>query len=369
MKILIRFTIVLATLGIASSSNAKDTAFFESDEAISIRLEAPIASLKKQRGDELDWLEGKVIYRDAQGVELALSVKIKARGNFRRMRRNCSFPPYWINFKKSEVKGTPFDGIDKVKVVAHCTDAWPSFEPYIYTEYLAYKTYNILTDKSFGVRLTNIQYYDTEKDKELKNFAAFFIEHVNTFEDRFKAKEVKDKFILPSLYNQSDLCRAEMFQFFLGNSDFSFFASEDECCHNGKAFSLRDGSSGMIPVPYDFDMTGLVNPPYAEPDPNLPVVSIKERHYRGIGAEREILEDTVNQYLRNKNEIYQLWEEADFLQGKYKLRALRYIDDFYKIIKNEKKFRIMVIGNLRHAGKAEEMIQEAIDKENRKLSK
>lgn len=366
MKLLIPFTIVLTALGFASISNARDTAFFDSDEAISIRLEAPIASLKKQRGKEPDWLEGKVIYRDAEGVETALSVKIKARGIFRRMRRNCSFPPYWINFKKSEVKGTPFDGIDKVKVVAHCKEGWSSLEPYMYTEYLAYKTYNILTDKSFGVRLMNIQYYDTDKEKELKGFGAFFIEHVDSFEDRFNAKQVKDRFILPSRYNQRDLCRAEMFQFFLGNADFSFFASEDECCHNGKAFSLKDESSGMIPVPYDFDMTGLVNPPYAEPDPNLPVYSIKDRHYRGIEVEREILEDTVNQYLREKKAIYQLWEETDILNDKYKLRALDYIDDFYKIIKNGKKFRIMVIGNLRHAGKLEEMIQESIDKENRK---
>ena len=32
--------------------------FFDSEEVIAFRLEAPIKSLKRQRGDKVDWLEG-----------------------------------------------------------------------------------------------------------------------------------------------------------------------------------------------------------------------------------------------------------------------------------------------------------------------
>ena len=110
--------------------------FFDSEEVIAFRLEVPIKSLKRQRGDKVDWLEGKVIYSTPEVENAVLNVKLEARGNFCRMRENCSFPPYWLNFRKSEVKGTPFAGLDKVKVVSHCNKGWKSYEPYMYTEHL-----------------------------------------------------------------------------------------------------------------------------------------------------------------------------------------------------------------------------------------
>ena len=337
--------------------------FFESEETVEFRLEAPLESLKKQRGDEVEWLEGELFYRTGAGIEASLGVKIEARGNFRRQRKICNFPPFWINFKKSEVEGTPFAGLDKVKVVAHCFDGWKDYERYMYVEYLAYKTYNLLTDWSFRTRLAKIEYVDSESSNDSSTFGAFFIEHVDSLEKRWGARQITDRWISPSRYDHQVLCIAEMFQFFLGNTDFSYFASEDECCHNAKAFEVVGYAEGWIPVPYDFDMSGLVNAPYAEVGPTIPVKSVRERLYRGIGVEHAVLEDTIKLYLRKKPEIYALWENTSILDERTRARSLKYIDGFYKVFRSQKKIAAQVTGKLRHPNTIEKLITAGREKQ------
>ena len=357
------FIILLLSFVSASFLNAAGTAFFESEEIVSFRLEAPITTLKKQRG-ETEWLDGKVLVKNADGSELSLSVKIEARGNFRRRRSTCNFPPYWLNFKKSEVVGTVFDGLDKVKVVAHCNEGRRSFEPYMFTEYLAYKTYNILTDHSFQVRATRIEYFDTDDKGDWGTYGAFFIEHNDSFEARLNAKQVKDKFVRPSRYNHRELCIAEMFQYFAGNTDHSFFGGTgfDECCHNGKVFAIGDATEGLTPVPYDFDMSGLINAPYAEPNPNFPIESVRQRLYRGIGVDHKVLEETIKLYLRKKKDIYALWENTDLIDDPYRAKALDFIDEFYDTFKSNKAISNRIIAKLRHVDGVEEMITKAEEK-------
>ena len=105
------FVIVALLVGLVLPLQAQSVPLFDADEPISIQVIAPLKSLKKQRGEEPDWLQGgQVIVKDNDGVERILDVQIKARGNFRRQKQICAFPPYWLNFKKSQVAGTVFGG-------------------------------------------------------------------------------------------------------------------------------------------------------------------------------------------------------------------------------------------------------------------
>jgi hypothetical protein len=369
MKKTHRFALCLLGFLVLGRAAGYSAEFFESEALVSFRLEAPLTELKNQRGDETEELPGKIYYTLDDGSEAALNVKIEARGNFRRQRTICKFPPYWINFKKSEVKGTPFAGLDKVKMVSHCNQGWRTYEPYMYTEYLIYKTFNMLTDFSFGVRLASISYLDTDKEKDEGVYGAFFIEHVDSLEDRLRAKQVKDRFILPSRYNLRQLCLAEMFQFMIGNTDFSFFASEDECCHNAKVFAPIGNSSGLFPVPYDFDMTGLVSAPYAEPNPNFPIRSIQHRLYRGIEVDEEIWAETVTLFFDNREKIEALWANFELIEEKYRTKALKYIAEFYKVFQPGQKSKVPYTGHLRSFELMERLIQEDIENAAAKAEK
>ena len=88
-------------------------------------------------------------------------LKVRLRGNFRKMLINCNFPPIRLNFSKEEGAGTLFDGQDKLKLVTHCQDREAAYEQYVLLEYLIYKMYNQLTDLSFRVRLVEMTYEDT----------------------------------------------------------------------------------------------------------------------------------------------------------------------------------------------------------------
>ena len=361
-----RFLLACFLLSILQGLNAqvKSTDFFDSEEVVSMRLEAPIATLKKYRNQETGWLEGMVHYETSDGERLSLNVKIEARGKFRRRRSTCNFPPYWLNFKKSEVMGTVFEGLDKVKVVSHCEEGRRSFEPYILTEYLTYKTFNLMTDRSYQVRLARIDYFDTDIQEEYGTFSAFFIEPNENLEARLSATQVKDKFVLPSRMNHRDVCIADMFQYFAGNTDFSFFAGDgvDECCHNAKVFAVGDAADGLTPIPYDFDMSGLIYAPYAEPDPNFELRSVRQRLYRGIGVEHKILEDTMRLYLRKKKAVYALWEGSGLLEGLQRKRVMDFIDYFYETFENQDRVHNRITKDIRHIDSVEKMIRKAMDK-------
>ena len=314
---------------------------FEEEDPVEFRLVAPLKSLKKQRGPEPEALPGGyVLVKGDDGTERKLDVQIMARGNYRRQKKTCAFPPYWLNFKKSEVAGTIFADQDKIKVVSHCKETRKPFDDYIYREYLVYKTYNLLTEKSFNVRLARINYEDTESKYKKEAQIAFFIEHTNSFEDRHNLEQVKDQFIPPSSYNMKELCLAEIFQFMASNLDYTFFDSLEECCHNGKAFRVAGETGGFLPVPYDFDMSGLVNPPYAQPNPALKKVGVKkvtDRYFLGVRVPDEIWTETIQYYVSRKAAIYELWENFEPLADKQRLQALDFIDQFYEIIEDPDK--------------------------------
>ena len=58
-----------------------------------------------------------------------------------------------------------------------------------------------------------------------------------------------------------------MFEYMIGNLDWSMRAGPpgERCCHNARLLAGASPAGNLVPVPYDFDFSGLVNPPYAVP--------------------------------------------------------------------------------------------------------
>ncbi|MEO5972822.1 MAG: hypothetical protein ABIP91_05620, partial [Sphingomicrobium sp.] len=78
--------------------------------------------------------------------------------------------------------------------------------------------------------------------------------------------------------------RSALFQYMIGNLDWSMRAGPagEPCCHNSKLAGASRSPTGMlVPIPYDFDFSGLVDAPYAEPPDQLHVSSVRNRLYRG----------------------------------------------------------------------------------------
>ena len=93
-----------------------------------------------------------------------------------------------------------------------------------------------------------------------------------------------------------------MFQFMIGNTDFSVAYQ-----HNGKLLFVN---KEIIPLPYDFDMTGWVNPSYATVNQSLGIKSVRERVYRGFKREEQYFDQVREDFIAKKTTS----DEADIIK-------------------------------------------------------
>ena len=178
------------------------------------------------------------------------------------MARNCDFVPIHLDFPRgNEIAGTIFEGQTTLKLGTHCRGD-REYDNYTLKEYLTYRLFNLVTPLSFRARLARATYVDAKTKKTVSNRYSIFIEHENEVARRFGGRIVE----LPRItFNDLDaptLNRMMLFEYMIGNTDFSIWA-----LHNVRI--VQDKNRKLFPVPYDFDLSGLVHAPYAAPDPRI----------------------------------------------------------------------------------------------------
>lgn len=314
---------------------------FSSQDTIEIEVEGPFQMLSRERSVE-EQADGKVKFKGADGSPMELDVRIRARGNWRRNPDICTFPPMRFNFKKSQTKGTIFEKQDKLKVVTHCQNNSRSYDQAVISEYLAYRIFNALTDYSFRVRLVKMKYVYTDRSDTMDTYAVF-IEHKSRLGKRVGGETIKvDRVSVSDLYPE-DLNVASVFQYLLGNTDFSPIATppEEDCCHNQVLFTSEDGPYRTIP--YDFDQTGLVDAQHAAPSPRFGLKTVKVRLYRGRCVNNELLPQTIELFQQRRAEIEAVIESQPELLPSTRRNMLDYIDDFYDTIDKPKRVNSRIV--------------------------
>ena len=146
----------------------------------------------------------------------------------------------------------------------------------------------------------------------------------------------------PKIYNQ-DQCIEEtvdvftVFQFMIGNTDWSVKTG-----HNVKVIS---DSEDMVPVPipYDFDYSGIINSHYAIPDPSLGIDNVRTRIFRGLCREPGKYEKIFDHFNEKKEELYEVYTKSDLLTEKEQKGFISYMGTFYKIINDAKKSKNQVL--------------------------
>ncbi|MBN1250598.1 MAG: hypothetical protein JXR51_02210 [Bacteroidales bacterium] len=298
--------------------------------------------LLKDIGQNRKYHKALLIYKNENGDSIRISAKLRTRGNFRRNRENCSFPPLTVNFPKKISKNDEiFKGQNKLKLVVPCKN-FDKFQEYVIIEYLIYKLYNIITEKSFKVRLAEINLIDSLENKKDYKFKGFFVEENNQMADRNKGK-IKNV----ETFNQEQTIREEMtmfvcFQYLIGNTDWSFYK-----LHNVKLLYINDNNK-PFPVPFDFDWSGLINAPYAVPAPLLGTQTVKERVFRGFYRTYSEYVPVIKFFNEKRTEINKLFEQSIDLNNKTKERIIEYIDEFYNIINDKSKLENIFIENCRN---------------------
>ena len=86
---------------------------FTDDAILEVMIDAPLTALMDDRPDKA-YLDGSFTYMEADGTKRKLGLKLRTRGNYRRDKEHCDFAPIRLNFDKSQVGGTLFEGQDKL---------------------------------------------------------------------------------------------------------------------------------------------------------------------------------------------------------------------------------------------------------------
>ncbi len=320
---------LLALIALAHVSEASASPLFESDDVLEISLTGPLSTLFDEKDDPVE----RPFLLRANGVEHA--VKVRARGKSRR--RVCSFPPLRLNFSSKDAEGSVFQGQDKIKLVTHCRGR-DSAQSDAIQEFAAYRIFNLISDYSYRVRLLRITYTDTDgglKDGPIERYG-FVIEPPALMAERIGGQSARvDGVSLKSL-DSRHAASVFVFHYLIGNTDWSLvMADEDDtCCHNG---DIYDVGSARYYVPYDFDLSGLVNPRYAKPDPSLAITRVTQRLYRGYCIDPDALRDALGAIKARRSDILGIVEELPGLSQKERDGTTRYLQRFFDQASDEDK--------------------------------
>lgn len=297
---------------------------FASHAPLIIRLEADYGTIFKERDDESTYHPARLTLAGSNGTPI--NVELRTRGHYRLQSKICGFPPLRVNFPKDSVGGTVFEGQDKIDLATHCQDRRDQYEQITLLEYLIYRSYNLLTDKSFRVRLGHVTYVDSAGKRDTVTKYAFFVEDKPALAERIGGKVFNQMEIHDENTDRDLMTLTALFEYLIGNTDWSVWA-----LHN---ILLVEKPGEMFPtaVPFDFDWSGVISAPYARPDARLPIKHVRERLFRGYCRVPEELAPVIALFNEKKDEIYALYQNQEGLTEETKKETLEYYDAFYKII-------------------------------------
>ena len=303
---------------------------FASNQPIRITIQAPIGSLMRNRE-----LEGAVAGTVTEPSGAKLPASFALRGITRRTAGVCDFAPLKVNFTARPPAGSLFEGQDKLKLVTHCRNA-TGFQQNVLLEYAAYRMYNLLTPFSMRARLATIDYVD-ESGRPIVSRVGFFLEDSGDIARRNNVRELRAGERIPVAWlSPSDAARYALFQDLIGNHDWSMRAGPpgDQCCHNARLVGA--GAPGQaIPIPYDFDFSGLVSAPYATPPDELSLGSVRERRYRGYCLHNAQAMAVVQQLRANHAALSGVLTSTPGMDPRTAQRATAYLDRFFATIASD----------------------------------
>lgn len=300
--ILAMLALLACVLGAPARAQAEDTGhdpLFRGAEVLPLTLEGPLRAIAADRAAKPAERPVRLRWAEPDGSLRELEIEVRARGRSRRDPARCAFPPLRLDLPRSRVAGTLFAEQDKLKLVSHCRPLGSrasGARDWVLLEYFAYRILGRLTEAAFAVRLLDVTWIDETGD-EFRH-PAFLIEAQPRLAARLELEPARLHDVEAAALDPGAAQLAELFQYAIGNTDFSFTraaAGEDVCCHNAILLG-DDGGEPFVPVPYDFDVTGLVDPPGAIPAAGLGVRRVTERVWLGPCRSPDRLAEAVERF-------------------------------------------------------------------------
>lgn len=328
----------------APGDRAEPAKLFAARGTLDLTLAAPWREFVRNKNSKRRY-PGMLEYVDASGTRRSLPLAFEPRGIHRL--EICRFPPIKLIFDKKITKGTPFRGTKSLKLVTHCGDG-ERWEQYAVKEMLAYRIYNLVTERSFRVRALSVTYVDSVEHSSDGPHFAFLIEDESELAKRNHLKKLEAARLDVAQLEPLENDRFALFEYLIGNTDWAVLngPSPDRCCHNSKLIGSNIQSK-VFAVPYDFDSSGLVDAHYAVPSRKLHIRSNRERVYRGFCANNAMLDTARREILRLEPQILELGRTESRLTARSREAVGDYLSDGFEILRDDEKFERFVTARCR----------------------
>ena len=291
---------------------------FEENSLLEVELEGPLESTI----EDLDKRQERPFVLRLNGSEIDVMVRVRGKSRA----RVCEFPPLRISFPAG-LSESAFAGQESLKLVSHCRDGKKG-ESNAMEEYMAYRIFNLLSPASYRVRPLRIHFRDSAKRGDGDLRYGFLVESSSDLAARNQGQMVDRKGISLGQLDPEQAALTYVFQYMIGNTDWSLVAAEEDefCCHNGKLLDI----GGVIHyVPYDFDLSGLVNASYAKPDPSLKLRNVRLRRYRGFCSNQQVVLDAVKKVVSLKSRVMEVATTTPGLTGREHRNSVTYLEAFF----------------------------------------
>jgi len=276
------------------------------------------------------------LYLSKQGQDHIIPMEVKARGNSRR--QFCHFPPMKLKFFDSWLEKEGLANFTDLKLVSHCRQSI-DYRDVVLREYLVYKMLSILTDDSFRTQLLRVEFVDFRQEKNIDHQYAMILESVDQLADRLQGKVIEQRGLLSQFVPQEELTFIALFQYFIGNTDW-----ELDRQHNIKYIKCPKVKK-LKAIPYDFDVSGIVNAAYAIPASHLPIKHVQERLFLGKCVSLEEFENALLPFRQHKEELLTIIENFEPLSLRQRKKMLKFLDSFYRAIEKEGFIKKQLMAN------------------------
>lgn len=319
-----RFSLVIFIF-ISGLLNAQTTAttksifqFLSAKDGAEFQLEFDVTEMVNNKKSE-EYLPASLKMDDGTSMGL----KVRPRGKFRR--RISEVPPIKMKFAKKDLHALGLDTLNEVRLVLPTTFE-PESEARILLEYAAYRMYEKANPYHVKARLIRLTLRDRHTEQSRPTVWAMLLEHEEEVAARYGGK-IEDNYSMTTDSLQTEYAAINAaFQYMIGNTDWSL-------SDNRNLYQFRPAAGGkLIPIPYDFDFSGLVNAPYASPTKESGLSNVRER---------ALLSDNLTEKEVKKG-IKVLTEHEDdfmFILNRCRLStpqvhaAQQYIADFFTAVK------------------------------------
>lgn len=337
MKWLLVALLVAAPASAREQSSAKP--LFASEVPIRITIQGPIGSIARNAATDTNPRPATLTL---SGPAESHAIMLSPRGLSRRTGGICKFPPLRVEFTQKPAAASLFAGQKRLKLVTHCQPG-AGFQQLLLLEYSNYLIFNLISPTSFKARLATVDYAEPDGKVSTSRWG-FFLEDFDDVAKRNGLSEAQvGARILSSQLESRQAARVALFEYMIGNLDWSMRAGPqgEPCCHNSK---LASGAGGaLVPVPFDFDYSGLVDAPYAVPPTQFHVKSVRSRVYQGYCRHNAEVLAAAADFRAMRSAIEGVFSQVPDMAERTRSKARGYLASFFEQIATDQSVNAKIL--------------------------